>query len=224
MKHLNLRFGWPNFAQARTGALRLLSVCLFVLGASAAFADGSGGWEHVEEEDGINLWKLEVPGKDLPGFRGQAFIKGSLEDVMKQMLDWKRHTEWMYKCEESTMLKQFDENHAIMYNRTDAPWPVWDRDVVLDTVISRSPDGKAAAVKFKNTDSSLRAVPENVVRMPTLVGFYKLWQVEPNKVKVLYQIEADVGGSLPKWVAARTAKDLPYQTLYRLRERVEGKK
>jgi hypothetical protein len=201
----------------------LLSVCLFVLGVSAAFADGGGNWEHIDEEDGINVWKLEVPGKDLPGFRGQAFIKGSLEDVMKQMLDWKRHTEWMFKCEESTMLKQFDENHAIMYNRTDAPWPVWDRDVELDTVIARSPDGKAAAVKFKNTSANLRPVPDKVVRMPTLVGFYKLWQVEPNKVKVLYQVEADVGGSLPKWIAARTAKDLPYHTLHRLRERVEGK-
>src|SRR5262245_58712534 len=130
--------------------LALLSVCLLVLGVSAAFADGGGNWEHIDEEDGINVWKLEVPGKDLPGFRGQAFITGKLEDVMKQMLDWKRHTEWMFKCEESTMLKQYDENHAIMYNRTDAPWPVWDRDVELDTVIARAPDGKAAAVKFKN--------------------------------------------------------------------------
>ena len=90
MKHLYvlLARGTARFG-LRAGLLLGLCLCAFSfvrspapfdLGLSVAAAEGGGGnWEHVEEDDGINLWKLEVPGKDLPGFRGQAFIKGSLD-------------------------------------------------------------------------------------------------------------------------------------------------
>ena len=71
-------------------------------------------------------------------------------------------------------------------------------------------------------DSKLKPLPKKVIRLPRLVGFYKLWEVEPKKTKVLYQVETDAGGSLPRWLAIFGAKALPYETLNRLRERVEG--
>jgi hypothetical protein len=197
----------------------LLCVSAFVCSATAA---GQGAWHHIEAEDGIDVWKLELPGQDMPGFRGQTFIHGSVDDIMQQLLDWKQHTKWMFHCSESLLLKQVNANQAIMYNRTDAPWPIWDRDVIVDTTISVAPDKRSATVTFKNINSKLKGPVEHVVRMPRMIGFYKLWQVEPTRVKVLYQVEADIGGSIPGWLAARAAKDLPYHTLLRLRERVEG--
>jgi len=195
---------------------------LVVLAGSAAADSPDGKWEFLSEKDGIHVWKREIPGSDMPGFRGQVYIKGSIDDVMKTMLDWKKHTEWMFGCEESTVLKQLGDNHAIMYNRVGAPWPVWDRDVIVDTTIERSGDKKALVVNFRNIDSKLRAVPKKVIRLPRLVGFYKLWEVEPKKTKILYQVETDAGGSLPRWLAIYGAKALPYETLSRLRGRVEG--
>jgi hypothetical protein len=200
-----------------------LALCVWTLTlVGPVAAAGHGAWEHIDDADGIHVWKLEIPGQDMPGFRGQTFIRGRIEDIMKQMFDWKHHTQWMYRCSESTLLKQVNDNQAIMYNRTDAPWPISDRDVILDTHVSETPDKSAATVTFRNTKSDLKPVPEHVVRMPRLIGFYKMWQVEPGRVKVMYQVEADIGGNIPSWLAARSAKDLPYITLLKLRERVEG--
>jgi hypothetical protein len=203
-------------------AVKLIALVLLILAGSAAADSGETPWEFLAEKDGIHVWKREIPGSDMPGFRGQTYIKASIDDILKTMLDWRKHTEWMFGCEESTMLKQFSESHAIMYNRVGAPWPVWDRDVIVDTTLERSADKKALVVNFKNIASQLRAVPKKVVRLPRLVGFYKLWEVEPKKTKVLYQVETDAGGSLPRWLAIFGAKALPYETLNRLRERVEG--
>lgn len=202
-------------------AFGLALSCLLVLAGSVAAA-GQSGWQHVDDGDGVSVWKLEMPGRDMPGFRGQTFVRGTIADVTKQLFDVKRHTEWMYRCTESTLLEQLDEDRAILYNRTDAPWPIWDRDVVLETHISELPDGSGATVTFKNGSSELKPVPERVVRMPRLIGFYKLWQIEPGRVKVLYQVEADIGGSVPSWIANRYARDLPRVTLLKLRERVEA--
>jgi hypothetical protein len=205
----------------RVHAFGLVLSCLLAAIATAAAA-GQGAWQHIDDEDGVHVWKLEMPGQDMPGFRGQTLIKGSIADVMKQLFDWKRHTEWMYRCTESTLLNQLTDDRAILYNRTDAPWPISDRDVVLETHISELPDKSAATVTFKNAHSELKPVPERVVRMPRLIGFYKLWQIEPARVKVMYQVEADIGGSVPNWVANRYARDLPRITLLKLRERVEA--
>lgn len=186
-------------------------------------ADSEPKWEFLDKDDGIDVWKRDIPGSDMPGFRGQTFIKASIGDIMKTMLDWKKHTEWMYACEESTLLKQITPDHLLMYNRIGAPWPVWDRDVIADTLIERASDGKSVKVTFQNIASELKAVPKKVIRLPKLEGFYKLWEVEPKKTKVMYQVEADVGGSLPRWLARAGAKDLPHVTLEKLRARVEGR-
>jgi hypothetical protein len=199
--------------------LALLSLFVVVVGARAVADEAS--WQFVSQKEGVHVWKHEVAGSDMPAFRGQVFLKASIDQILNQMLDWKRHTEWMYGCQESTLLQVLSPEHAIMYNRVGSPWPVWDRDVIADTQLERSPDGKALVVNFKNVDSKLRPVPRGVIRLPRLIGFYKLWQLEPKRTQVLYQVEMDAGGSLPRWLASYGAEALPYETLSRLRKRVE---
>lgn len=197
-----------------------LALCLLAFSAPV-LATGDKGWEFIDEDEGIHTWKKELDG-DMPAFRGQTFIRGTIDDVLKPVMDWKHHTEWMYLCRESTLLKELSPTRALMYNRVKGVWPVWDRDVIADTVLEWSADRQALAIHVTGVKSDLRALPEQVIRMPKMKGFLKMWQVEPNKVKVLYQIEADIGGRIPKWLANLGAKDLPYHTLRRLRERVEA--
>lgn len=179
-------------------------------------------WEQIDVDDGIRIWKAEIPGRDLPGFRGEVTIDADIDKVYKAITDWKQHTKWMHRCAESIELKHFDDSHSLMYNRTDSPWPVWDRDVILDTRIDRAGDGSSILLSFQNADSSAKAVPDKTVRMPRLVGFYKLVKVGDKRTKVTYQVEADPGGSLPTWLAKRVTRDLPFITLDGLRERVTG--
>jgi len=196
-------------------------VFFLLVSAAPAVAGSEREWEFLGNDDGIHVWKREIAGQDMPGFRGQAFIKASIEQIITTMLDYKKHTDWMYACEESDVLKRFNPDHALMYNRIGAPWPVWDRDVIADTLVERSPDGRQLKVTFQNVASDLRKVPSKVIRLPRLQGFYKLFAVESNKTKVLYQVEADLGGNIPRWLAINGAKDMPHITLERLRERVE---
>ncbi len=200
-------------------------VALALLGlAGSALAGSENQWKFIDEDDGIHTWMLEIPGQDLPGFRGQTVIKSSAKGVLDNMLNWKEHTKWMYRCAESTLLERIDDESAFLYNRTSAPWPVWDRDVVVKSLVQHTPDYAKVNVSFANVDYPKKPAHEKIVRMPKLVGFYKMWETEPGKTTVMYQVEADIGGSIPKWLAKRAARDLPYTTLFRLRERVEGSK
>lgn len=208
--------GLPTLA-----TLLALSITVPLQADTQAPADG---WEHIDLADGIHVWKHEQPGQIIPGFRGQVVIGADLATVTRAVEDYRFHTEWMHRCAESTVLEQLSAHESIMYNRTDSPWPVSDRDVVVKTNKRVSPDGTQIELSFRNVKYGKKPQIDGVVRMPKLVGHYQLTRVAASKTKVEYQVEANPGGSLPDWIVKRVAKEMPYETLSRLRERVLEKR
>lgn len=197
--------------------LALLSLLTLPLAAQAP----EGSWKQVDDDDGIKVWELVIPGRELPGFRGETIIPGPAELIVEELRKVDQHTQWMHRCAASSVIRRVDENRTIIYNRTETPWPVWDRDAILDTQFTRSADGTQITLTFKNTDPKLRPLPESVIRMPRLVGSYRLTKLAADKTRVVYQVEVDIGGSVPTFIAKRVARDMPYETLSRLRERVK---
>ncbi|MFT3926699.1 MAG: START domain-containing protein [Myxococcales bacterium] len=201
-----------------------LSVLLLASASTLGLAaDPEGPWTQIDNDDGIRTWKMERPGQDLPGFRGQTVMDASAADIRTVIEQVSKHPQWMQNCVDAKMIERMSPDHAIVYNRTGAPWPVWDRDVVLDTIFTPSADGKLLTLTFHDTDPKRFPLPHKTVRMPHLSGFYKLETLAPNRTRVTYQVMADVGGSIPRWLADRIAKEMPYKTLSRLRARVTGK-
>ena len=192
-----------------------------LLALAPALAANDGEWAFIDEEDGIRTWRKEL-GERRAAFRGQAFIRGSIDDALAPILDWKHHTEWMYGVKESTLLKQLSPTRVLVYVRVKGVWPVWDRDAISESELQWSADRKHLAIYGHSVQSSLRPVPSRVVRMPLLKGTMKMWQVEPRRVKVLYDIEADLGGRVPMWIAKLASREIPYHTLFNLRKRVQG--
>lgn len=186
-------------------------------------AHGQGGpsWELVDDAGGIRVWSLDIPGRDLPGFRGITSIDAGLDEVFSFMLEVSRHTEWQYHCDESRLVKRYTETHGVLYNRINAPWPIKDRDVVLDIAYRFTPQHNAVTFRFRTTQDGGVPVPWRVVRIPRLEGFFRLWQETPTRTHVLYQVEVDIGGNVPDGAARRYARKLPYETLENLRSLVE---
>jgi hypothetical protein len=142
---------------------------------------------------------------------------------MKVVLDIKGHTDWMYNCDESRLVKKYTETHGILYNRINAPWPVYDRDVLLDIDYRYTPQRNAVTFRFRNTAAYEMKIPRRVVRIPRLEGFFRIWAESPTKTNILYQVEVDIGGDVPDRAARRYAKNLPFESLEKLRELIEDK-
>jgi hypothetical protein len=119
-------------------------------------ADGpvSARWEQVQDGDGIRIWKHEVPGLDLPGFRGEVTVDAPLAKLEAAIVDVTHHREWMFRCVESLELERYGDEGSVLYNRTASPWPTWDRDVVLEVSLTRSMDALTVLISFHNVKSS----------------------------------------------------------------------
>jgi hypothetical protein len=192
----------------------------FLLGTILASAAVSGDWQPVTNEDGIEVSEREVPGRSLPMFRGVGVIEADLYEVLAVIHDIENHTRWMADCVESRLLRRESESVSFGYNRTDSPWPVPDRDVVVraETIVVEA--GREVHSLFRSVADESVPPARRVVRMRHLEGHYKLWTLGPDRTRVEYQVDADPGSSLPAWLVRRTTRKMPLLTLLNLRKRV----
>ena len=203
---------------------KTICACAVVLtlaaaGVSAVEADGK--WHHEFTEDGIAVSMMTEEGRTLPAFRGVANVDAGLFEVLGMLDDAKRATEWMANCMENKVIKQINEFDRIIYNRTDAPWPVSDRDVVISAVVTGDAEKREVMIKFTSVTNQGPGPVDGVVRMPRLRGYYKLQAIDEKHTKVTYQIDADSGGSLPDWLIARATRRLPVDTIAGMRSQIK---
>lgn len=186
-------------------------------GSAGAF---SGGWTLIDREDGIAVAEREVAGRDLPMMRAVGIIDASIYELVAVLRDSGRRREWMHRCIESRLIERLGEFESVVYNRTDAPWPLSDRDVVVKTTFYTVEPHQAYIAAFESTRSA--AVPrlDDVVRMPKLEGHYRLERISERRTRVEYVINADPGGWLPRWLVKRASRELPLLTLKNLRRQL----
>ena len=76
----------------------------------------------------------EEAGEDpvsLKEFRGRGVVDAPLASVLSVFNDIDKGTEWMDSCNGSRTVDDVSDREKVVYNRTHAPWPVSDRDAVV---------------------------------------------------------------------------------------------
>lgn len=185
-------------------------------------AASMAAWDTITREKGILVSTREEPGRQFPSFRGIGRIDASVWEIIAILEDADNHVDWMHDCNGSRVVAKVDSTHQIVYNRTDAPWPVSDRDIVLKSNFQVTKGGKEIWAKFEATRHGDAPEVDGVVRMPRLEGHYHLVALDDGHSLVEYRVNADPGGSLPDWLVTQTTKDLPLHTLLNLRQRVKS--
>lgn len=182
------------------------------------------GWAPIASEEGIVVTSRPSEHSPLPVFRGVGVVEAPLLEVLAVVTDAQRHHEWIFSCSASALVEQTSDSTGIVYNRTATPWPVPDRDVVLDSRVEVIDGEQEIRVSFTATEHRDRPAEDGVVRMTYLHGHYHLWADGPERTRVEYQVDSDPGGKLPTWLATRGTRDMPLETLRELRNQVHRTK
>lgn len=181
-------------------------------------AHAAGGWEKIDENDGITVFKKEIAGAKLHAFRGTAIVDAPMEKIMWVLADNAHRTEWVDRLKKSVILEKKSDYEFVVYQHFGSPAIISDRDFVyLARAYSRA-DG--TAVLDINSVTHPKAPPTVGVRGELKNSTYELKR-QGDKTHVDVSIVLDPKGALPAWIVNLVQKSWPMKTLSALREQVK---
>lgn len=196
---------------------KLVFLAISVMLSISSFAEEQ--WEKVKDKNGILVYIRPVEGSSLNEFKGEGIVEFPIELVDKVLGDFQTATEWMPDCKISKLLEERSENHVFIYQEVKAPWPVSNRDYVIESTITKSPDKVLRTIKASTHETA--PVKKGIVRITDMEGQWVVTKVDENQTHVIYQVKSNPGGELPSWLANSAAQDLPYTTIKNLRKQVK---
>lgn len=175
-------------------------------------------WEVISKQKGITVSRAQVTNRQFPSFKGVGVVQGDIYHVFAVLTDIDRHIEWMSHCSASRVLSKNSKTNWVIYNVTDAPWPVYDREAVMITEVNVNPD--SFLITFTATKAHKMKPKKHTVRMNSFEGSYKLTSLSKNRTRVEYTINTDPGGSIPDWLVNLAVRSLPLETIIGLRDQI----
>ncbi len=194
-------------------ALFALFFCLNALGSI------NPNWESISEKDGISVYKTEVPGTKVVGFRGETTIYASAEKVMNVLLDNDHRKDWVDRLKESTVLEEVGPFEYVIYQEFALPWPMKNRDFVYRGKAEREKNGR---VILTLRSEEFKSAPKTTgVRAELKESRYIITPVGKFKCKLEVEILSDPKGSIPIWLVNLIQKSWPAKTLGAIKSQVE---
>ena len=195
----------------------MLALCALAL-ATQAQTQSDGDWRLLRDEDGVRVFERASAKRTVPEVRAEVEIDAPLPVVLAVIADVPGQTKWLDDCIESREVRRESESSTLVYNRTNAPWPVSDRDVVLRTSLEvHGPE--SALVRFHAVTDPAVPTLAGVVRMSRLDGEFAVDGLAPGRTRVVYRLDIDPGGALPAWIVRHS---VTFETLRGLRRVATG--
>lgn len=205
--------------------LKLIRSCLiqvffigFLLWAPTSLMAQGGDWEKVSEDDGIEVFKKELPGSPLIAFKGQGVVDASIFKLIQILLDDSRSVEWVDDLVEAKQIRRISETEVIEYNHIKTPVVMKDRDFVIQCKAEADPKNKVFVLKMKSVKDP-SAPQTDYVRGEIMDSSFTIKSLDNGtKTHVVAEIHADPKGSVANWIINMFQKKWPRNTLEGLRK------
>jgi hypothetical protein len=197
--------------------MRLSIICMVLLVIFPADSQGQAGWKLKRERNGISIYVREQADSPLKEYKARALFAHPIHQVFDFLSDLERHPEWVFRCMGLTIIEDRGEQKTKFHTTYDIPWPMKDRDLTAETVITHHAGGKK--IESLSEDIILDyPVDKGVIRMPR----YREWIIleEIDSLNTLFIVEgyADPGGTVPPWLVNMFLVDGIYDSVIKSRE------
>ncbi|CAM9455474.1 unnamed protein product [Choristocarpus tenellus] len=182
-------------------------------------------WQVVEDTEGVRTLMHRVPGSHVIAFRGETVVDEHISQLYTAFLDTSLTLEWVRFLVEvkehdikgsrrSKGVTAINGPHVdLIYQKYDMPWPVRDRDIVLQRTIQIDKKAKSMHATYHSTEHPLHPVYETVVRAQVHWTSWLLSAVEDGRTRIEFETQTDPRGSLPGSIVAFMQKSFPKSTM-----------
>jgi hypothetical protein len=176
----------------RYGATAAAALGLFSVLQSSTLWAADGDWVTEIDEDGLKVETREVAGSNYRAFRASIAVAATPAQVLARLDDVDSYPDWFPDTVEARRVPG-EAGTSSNYVRTDAPWPVKDRDAIYTQRVEQSADEIIIRVGV-----SPDLVPEtnDAVRVRRAEGRWNLQVIEGGTL-VNWRFHLEPGGKIP---------------------------
>jgi len=198
---------------------KLFIFSLLLFGLSTGMAQGK--WELKKNENGIEIYTRKAAKGSIKELRVVCELDATKAQLISTIEDIADYKSWVYSNKKSTILKMITPQNIIYYTQSHLPWPIKDRDLIIELNITPAPD-----VLYIQAKSIPDYLPKenNYIRVPYSLAQWKVTQGPNNKLKVDYTFSVDPGGSIPPWIVNATLTIGPFNSFVKLMEMLKAQK
>jgi hypothetical protein len=187
----------------------------FIVFLTAISVTAQGRWELKKDENGIEVYTRKAATGNVKELRVTCELDATKAQLINTLLDIPDYNDWVYSNKKSVILKTVSPQRIIYYTQSHLPWPIKDRDLVVELDINPTPE--VLNVQAKSLPAYLPK-NNNFIRVPYSLATWKVTQAPNNKLKVDYTFSVDPGGSIPAWIVNATMAIGPYNSFVKLKE------
>ncbi len=191
----------------------------------------AGEWELAKKRDGVSVYTRAVEGSEYLAFKGESVVEGSVAALVAVMYDTPAASEWLHQCSFAMTLeeKSFEKNY--IFQRYDLPFPVSNRQVILQSTLFWTADGARLETKEANsycddyqTERCEKVNESTLIKFTRSRGHYLFTPINEHQTKVLWEQHTEPGGKIPAWLVNALVIEIPFNSLQRLGTLVKDEK
>lgn len=195
--------------------------CLIAVAATILWPAGgwaAPAWKFLYAEDTLKMYA--APDEPVATFKAEGTIPVNLLDLLAVVADVTRRKEWLPDLRESRILEGEVTSRVVIYERIHMPWPIADRDCVVESKVRIDYEAGTVEVAYQQTAHPAKPPVDGLIRLPIVRGrtFYRF--VDDHTTHASYEAALDVGGALPEWAVKMAIKNVPIKTLHAVTRQV----
>ena len=172
---------------------------LLLLFANCALAQSVNTWELKQNSDGVKIFTGDITNSSIKAIKVECQLNATLSQVVAALMDIKNSEEWLYHTAGNYLVKQVSPAELYYYSLIEMPWPVSNRDFIAHLKVAQDPATKIVTIDAPCV-TDMVPIKSKIVRIANSKGKWIVSPVGADKVKILYTLHADPGGSVPSWL------------------------
>lgn len=186
---------------------------LTVLMYTLTIAQAQESWELRRNENGITIYSQRH--NNIVQLRLLTEFNASAESLIAQLQNINNYVNWVYGNKRSGIIKKISNNDIIYFTEAHLPWPIQDRDLVIELNIKPANAIEPLTITAKSIDGILPP-KKHFIRVPYSLATWRVIPIPGNKIKIDYTFSIDPGGSIPGWLVNMTIAKGPYESFLKL--------
>jgi hypothetical protein len=174
-------------------------------------------WEQIRDDPNMKIWRGTIEGSPLTAFKGTRVMNVKITKVVEVLLseDVALRKGWVDRLSQFSILEKRGQDDWTFYAGYDMPWPIEDRDYVIDGKMKIDGSKNEVLISMKSAQHS--SAPKTIgVRADLTESWYRLVPLPGDKTEVTVSIQTNPRGELPPWLVNLIQKSWPANTLSKL--------